>query len=289
VNNVEADHLDIYRDLDDIRGAFTEFARRARYVVASADDPEASALPYASSSEIVRFGVEREGATTDARLVARDVRAVDGGTRFVVVFDDETLGELTLRVPGKHNVRNALAALGVGLVLGATLDQMRAGLERFGGVERRFQRLGGAGGVDVVDDYAHHPTEIEATLAAARTAFPGRRIVAAFQPHLYTRTRDFATEFARALCGADVVFLTEIYPAREKPIAGVSASLIADAAAAAGCPVAWRGTRDALADALADRATPGDVVLTLGAGDITLTGPELLERLSYARGAEVRA
>src|SRR5205085_11851336 len=144
---------------------------------------------------------------------------------------------------------------GVGLLLGTTLDRMRAGLESFGGVERRFQRLGASAGIDVVDDYAHHPTEIEATLDAARAAFAGRRISVAFQPHLYTRTRDFAADFARALSAADAVFLTEIYPAREQPIAGVSADLIADAARAAGRAVTWRGARADLADALADWTT----------------------------------
>ncbi len=280
VNNVEADHLDIYRDLDDIRGAFTTFARRARFVVANADDPIARALPYTASSEVVRFGIARDGdVSPDARLVARNVRVEQGGARFDVVYDGKPLGAVALRVPGDHNVRNALAAIGVGLLLGADLDAMRPGLESFGGVERRFQRLGARGGVDVIDDYAHHPTEVAATLAAARAAYPGRRIVAAFQPHLYSRTRDFAAEFARALGAADAVFVTEIYPAREQPIAGVTTSLIADAALDVGRPVTWRGERGTLADALAAHALPGDVVLTLGAGDITLTGAELLARL----------
>jgi len=290
VNNVEADHLDIYRDLDDIRAAFTEFARRARYVVASADDREASALPYAASSEVLRFGIAPvTHGTGDARLVARALRAEGDGTRFMVTYDGEDLGEIALKVPGAHNVRNALAAIGVGLLLGATLDAMRPGLEAFGGVERRFQRLGAGAAVDVVDDYAHHPTEIEATIAAARAAFPGRRIVAAFQPHLFTRTRDFAADFARALSAADAVFLTEIYPAREQPIAGVSAGLIADASRALGRPVAWRGERGELADALASHAARGDVVLTLGAGDVTLTGPELLDRLRRVPNGDRRA
>jgi len=234
----------------------------------------------------VRFAT---ASVEDARLLARELRQEQGGTRFLVTFDGDDLGEVALQVPGEHNVRNALAAIGVGLVLGTTLDRMRPGLEAFGGVERRFQRLGARNGVDVVDDYAHHPTEIEATLSAARAAYPARRIVAAFQPHLFTRTRDFAAEFARALSAADAVYLTEIYPAREQPIAGVSAGLIAEAARALGRPVAWRGDRAALADALAADAARGDVVLTLGAGDITLTGPELLERLAAANGAEVDA
>jgi UDP-N-acetylmuramate--alanine ligase len=199
------------------------------------------------------------------------------------VYDGESLGRLALRVPGLHNVRNALAAVGAGIAIGVTLDAMRPGLEGFTGVERRFQRLGEVAGVTVIDDYAHHPTEIRATLDAARAAFPRRRIVAAFQPHLYSRTRDLATEFGSALAAADVVFLTEIYPAREQPIAGVTAGLIADAMTRSGRSLAWRGDRPALASALAATVRAGDIVLTLGAGDITRTGPELLRALGGPR------
>jgi UDP-N-acetylmuramate--alanine ligase len=159
---------------------------------------------------------------------------------------------------------------------------MAPGLAAFTGVERRFQRLGEAAGVVVVDDYAHHPTEIRATLAAARAAYPGRRLVAAFQPHLYSRTRDFAAEFGAALAAADAIFLTEIYPARERPIDGVSATLIEQAAREAGGTIDWRGERAELAAALARTVRSGDVVLTIGAGDITRTGPELLTRLTAA-------
>jgi UDP-N-acetylmuramate--alanine ligase len=146
-------------------------------------------------------------------------------------------------------------------------------------VERRFQRLGAVRGVQVVDDYAHHPTEITATLDAARAAFPGRRLIAAFQPHLFTRTRDFADAFGSALARADLVFLAEIYPAREKPLPGVTSALVADALRKAGHVPEWVGERKELAQALAATAREGDVVLTLGAGDITLTGTELLQRL----------
>jgi UDP-N-acetylmuramate--alanine ligase len=189
------------------------------------------------------------------------------------------LGEVELFVPGLHNVLNALAAIASGLALGVTVDAMRPGLASFRGVERRFQRLGVASGVEVVDDYAHHPTEIKATLAAARTAFPARRIVAAFQPHLYSRTRDFAREFGEALAAADSVFVADIYPAREQPIPGVTAAMIVDSTRAAGGMVSWQGARGSLAAELARNVRAGDVVLTIGAGDITKTGPELLEAL----------
>ncbi len=285
VTNVEADHLDIYADLAAIRAAFAEFVGRARLVVLCADDAGATTLPTRADSEVVRYSAAAAGADahSDARLVARDVRpTAAGGSACEVVWDGRTLGTLALAVPGLHNVRNALAAVAVGLLLGAPFAALRPGLEGFGGVERRFQRLGDAAGVLVIDDYAHHPTELDATLAAARAAYPGRRIVAAFQPHLYTRTRDFAPDFARALAGADVALVADLYPAREQPIAGVTADLVSDAMRAAGAPAAWRGPRDALARALADRVRPGDVVLTIGAGDVTRTGPELLDALSAA-------
>ena len=272
VTNIEADHLDIYRDLDDIKAAFATFVRPARWIILCADDPGANSLPTPSTAEILRYGV----ASSDARLAALDVTLSSEGSRFTVVYDGDPLGTVELHVPGTHNVRNALAAIGCGIAVGVPLDKMAPGLANFHGVERRFQRLGEAHGVAVVDDYAHHPTEIRATLDAARAAFPGRRLIVAFQPHLFSRTRDFAGEFGQALARGDVVFLTEIYPAREQPLPGVTSDLIATAAAEAGRPVAWRGVRGDLARALAAAVRPGDVVLTLGAGDITRTGPELL-------------
>lgn len=275
ITNVEADHLDIYRDLADIRSAFEQFLAPARAVVLCADDAGASQLDVRSGSEVVRYGIEHP----DARVVAEAVQFTPAGALFAVRFDDECLGDVALQVPGVHNVRNALAAIATGLALGATLPSLLPGLQRFGGVERRFQRLGEARGVKVVDDYAHHPTEIRATLAAARSAFPNARLVAAFQPHLFTRTRDFAREFGEALAGADRVFLTEIYAAREQPIAGVSSALIKDAVERAGGSIAWFGDRSTLTEALAAGVADGDVVLTLGAGDITTIGPALLERL----------
>ena len=273
VTNVEADHLDIYKDLADIRGAFAQFARGARTIVLCGDDAGASTLPTPSSTEVIRYGID----SPDARLVASNIRNADRGTRFDVVYDGERLGSVTLQVPGRHNILNSLAAVASGLSLGSTLEAMAPGLAGFGGVERRFQRLGEARGVSIIDDYAHHPTEIAATLAAARGTFPGRRIIAAFQPHLYTRTRDFSAEFGAALSAADAVYLTEIYPAREQPIAGVDAGLIERATAKG--KLAWRGERKDLAEALAQGAKEGDVVITIGAGDITKTGAELLQRL----------
>jgi UDP-N-acetylmuramate--alanine ligase len=275
VTNVEADHLDIYTDLADIKRTFAQFARGARSIVLCADDAGANSLATPSSAEVIRYGL----TSPDARLVATLVDTSPAGSSFDVLYDDDRLGRVQLAVPGRHNVLNSLAAIGSGLALGADFAAMARGLATFTGAERRFQRLGEARGVTVVDDYAHHPTEIAATLAAARAAFDGRRLVAAFQPHLYSRTRDFAKEFGQSLAAADAVYLTEIYPAREQPIEGVTATLVADAIAAAGGTLAWRGERGGLADALASGVRDGDVVLTMGAGDVTKTGPELLQRL----------
>ena len=275
VTNVEADHLDIYRDLDDIRATFAQFVRPATHVVLCAEDRGANTLPTPSSAEVMRYGV----GSPDARVRATDLRLAPEGSRFGVEFDGDALGEVFLPVPGFHNVLNALAAISTGLTLGLTVEGMARGLAAYAGVERRFQRLGEFGGVAVVDDYAHNPAKVRAALETARVAFPGRRIVAAFQPHLFTRTRDFAREFGESLSVADVVFLTEIYPAREQPIEGVTSGLVADGVRAAGKSVAWRGARGDLAAALADAVRPGDVVVTIGAGDGTRTGPELIARL----------
>jgi UDP-N-acetylmuramate--alanine ligase len=276
VTNIEADHLDIYEDLADIKRAFAQFVRGARTIILCADDRGANSLATPSSTEVIRYGI----GSPDARLVARSLEATAVGSVFDVVYDDDALGRIELSVPGRHNVLNALAAVGSGLALGADFHAMASGLATVAGAERRFQRLGEARGVTVIDDYAHHPTEIAATLAAARGAFGRRRIIAAFQPHLYSRTRDFAKEFGASLSAADAVFLAEIYPAREQPIAGVTAALIADAIDDAGGTLAWRGERTELAQALATAVHEGDVVITIGAGDITKTGPELLNRLS---------
>lgn len=275
VTNMEADHLDIYRDLDDIREAFARFVRGAPAIVLCDDDAGARTLPVPASSEVIRYGLK----SSDARLVARNVTTSGQATSFTVSYDGRALGGVSLRVPGIHNVQNSLAAIGAGLALGVTVDAMREGLASFGGVERRFQHLCDVAGVTIIDDYAHHPTEISATLQAARASYPGRRVVAAFQPHLFSRTRDFAREFADALCGADCILLAEIYPAREQPIPGVTSDLIAQPLTRGGRSVQWQGPRSALAAALAQFVAEGDVVITIGAGDITRTGLELKQLL----------
>lgn len=281
VTNIEADHLDIYKDLHDIRSTFAMFTSRARWLVMCADDEWANRLPSPATAEVLRYGID----SPDARMVAKNITTEDGGSAFDVVFDGKELGRVVLSVPGVHNVRNALAAIAVGVgSWGASVEMLARGLANFRGVERRFERLGDAAGVTVIDDYAHHPTEIRATLAAARLAYPGRRIIAAFQPHLFSRTRDFAADFADALSAADATWLADIYPAREKPMEGVTTRLIADPMAKAGKAPAWQGPRVELAAGLSGAVKPGDVVITIGAGDITKTGSELLALLKARNG-----
>jgi UDP-N-acetylmuramate--alanine ligase len=280
VTNVEEDHLDIYPGgLPEIRDAFAQFVRGARMIVLCADDAGASTLPVPNSAEIIRYGVD----SPDARLTATSIETAGRGSSFLVSYDDKPLGHLALRVPGIHNVRNSLAAVASGIALDVTLDEMRTGIESFTGVERRFELIGEIGGVTIIDDYAHHPTEIAATLQAARSAYPGNRIIAAFQPHLYSRTRDFHRDFAGALSKADLVYLCDLYPAREQPIPGVTAELIANSMRDIGSKPAWEGPRSDVSAALAAAVKPGDVVITIGAGDITKTGDELKQLLSVRR------
>jgi UDP-N-acetylmuramate--alanine ligase len=272
VTNLEADHLDIYADLADLLRTFATFVRGARYVVLCADDPGANGLPTPASAEVIRYGL----SSADARLHATNLRRAGLGTAFTVVYDGDTLGDVVLAVPGEHNVRNALAALAAGLAFGLKVPDMAPGLAAFRGVERRFQLLGETDGAWIVDDYAHHPTEVRATIEAARGAAAERRLVVAFQPHLFSRTRDFARDFADALALADVVYLADIYPAREQPMPGVTSDLIADAMTAQGRAPRWRGPVHDLTAALSEAVRPGDLVVTMGAGDVTRVGPALL-------------
>jgi UDP-N-acetylmuramate--alanine ligase len=206
----------------------------------------------------------------------------------MVTLPDGATVDLRLVVPGLHNVRNAAVALAVLHALGADVRRGSASLARFGGVGRRFERLGMAAGVEVVDDYAHHPTEVAATLAAARQAFPGRRLVAVFQPHLYSRTALHGDALGRALAAADVVVVAPIYGAREQPVRGVTAELVARGAIAGGAATTAVRERADLTARLAETVRSGDVVFTLGAGDVTRVGPQLLAALG-APGIAMRS
>jgi UDP-N-acetylmuramate--alanine ligase len=277
VNNVEPDHLECYGSMKALEDAFVEFAGRGRVAVVSADDPGARTLAEHLSTRVVRFGLD---AGADLRI--SDIVQQADRTEARIRWRDGRSLPLRLRVPGLHNLRNAVAALGVVDALGGALEPAAAALGDFQGVGRRFERLGEFGGVAVVDDYAHHPSELSATLSAARQAFPGRRLVAVFQPHLYSRTAAHGQAMGQALAAADLVFVTEIYPAREQPIAGVSGQQVAEAAERAGADTRFEPTRAKVGRAVYQALKSGDVVLTLGAGDITRVAPELVRWLSAA-------
>ncbi len=282
VTNLEADHLDVYGDLPGVEEAFREFVEQVDsdgHIAICGDDHGASRLLAGLGDKARTYGVN-PGAQTRGG----EIREAEGRTRVTVWEDGLRVAELTLEVPGFHNVRNALGAASAARFLGIGWDSIREGLARFRGVGRRFQLLGEAGGITVVDDYAHHPTEVRATLSAARRRYPGRRVVVVFQPHLFSRTRDFAPEFGRALAGADEVWVSEIYPAREEPIPGVSGMLVAQATLDAGASeVFFHAELADLPEKLLPRLRRGDVCITMGAGSIETLGGDLLSALEKDR------
>jgi len=269
ITSIDRDHLDTYADLDEIEQAFVTFADRVPFfgqlILCLDDENIQRVLPRLADRRVVTYG-----SSPQARLRAIDVEPTAAGSRFQVLHAERgPLGRLEIPMPGLHNVHNALAAVAVGLALDLEFEKIAAALAGFGGVHRRFERLGSWRQAQVVDDYAHHPTEVAATLAAAREAYPQAIIHAVFQPHLFSRTRDLAAEFGSALLAADRAWVTEIYPSRERPIEGVTAQLVVDAAQRSGhrhCLLAadWRS----LPPLLAASVQPGDLILTMGAGDI---------------------
>jgi UDP-N-acetylmuramate--alanine ligase len=274
VTNIEEDHLDYYSDLDAIMKAFRKFlSQTSQTVILCADDPNCMRLTRETGARVVTYGFARDADVRDASDGARPGHGL-------VVYRGDALGEIALQVPGRHNILNALAAVAVGLELKVPFSKIAAGLAEFRGTGRRFEKLGEtAGGVLVIDDYAHHPTEIKATLAAARNAYPERRIIAVFQPHLPSRTRDLMDGFAHAFGDAALVVITDIYLAREAPLEGVSGKLLAERVSAVRGEDHIRFVTDKadLPAELAQIAKPGDLVLTLGAGDIDKAGKRFLE------------
>jgi UDP-N-acetylmuramate--alanine ligase len=271
INNVEADHLECYGGrVEELEAAFARFARRARRVIAGVDDPGAARVAAALEVPLWRFGTT---AACDLRIT--DVVQGPEGSRAMLALPGAPPLAFQLRLPGVHNVRNAAAALAVVWALDGDLTRAAAALAEFDGAARRFERVGERLGVTVIDDYAHHPSEVRATLAAARQAFPGRRLIAVFQPHLYSRTALLGEALGRELAAADQVVVAPIYAAREQPLPGVSAALVTAGARAAGARPELV-ERDAVAERVAAMVQSGDVVLTLGAGDITRVGRDVL-------------
>jgi UDP-N-acetylmuramate--alanine ligase len=277
INNVEPDHLECYGSMTALEAAFVEFGSRADTAVVSADDPGARLIGGRLPRSPRLFGC---AADADVRIA--DVVQHADRTEATVRWKGGRTLPIRLRVPGVHNLRNAVAALAATEAIGGDVTRAAGALADFNGVGRRFERLGEHGGVAVVDDYAHHPSELVATLAAARQAYPGRRLVAVFQPHLYSRTAAHGRAMGEALAAADLVVVTEVYAAREQPMDGVSGRQVAEAAQRAGADARFEPARADVGRHVFEVLAPGDVVLTLGAGDITRVGPELVRWLDAA-------
>ena len=268
VTNIEADHLEYYGTFDAILEAFRIFAnglKEGGVVIGCVDDPAVAKLLETVNVRVVRYGLS-DAAEVRATNLSFDERGLS--------FDVDGLGFFKLFVPGEHNVRNALAAIAVGRELGLDAAAISSGLAKFLGVDRRFQILGDYNGAIIVDDYAHHPTEVRATLDAARGGYPNRRIVALFQPHLFSRTRDFAKEFGEALRTADVALLAPIYAAREEPIDGITARLIIEAVD--GIELIDHDKAGIVAE-LRNRLGANDLFIAMGAGDVHEIAEALVE------------
>ncbi len=287
ITNIEAEHLDIYEDIDDIKQAFTQFANSVPFFGAAImclDDPNVVDILGAIHRRVVTYGTSRQ-----AEIRAENIEQVGASSHFDVFRGNERLGGAILHAPGLHNVLNALGAIAIGLELDVPFETVVRGLGAYNGVDRRFQIRGEVGRVIVVDDYAHHPTEVIATLEAATTGWPNRRIVAVFQPHLYSRTVDLAENFARAFVNADVLVLTDIYGAREEPIEGVDGAMLANLAQKYGHrSVHYVEDKTELPAFLHDLTQSGDLVITMGAGDIWRQGKAFYEQL-VERTAEVES
>lgn len=277
LTTLETDHLDCYRDLDDIKGAFIQFAGKVPFygfVVLCLDEPALQEIMPRIKKKIITYGLNGQ-----ADLQAVDLVHRQNTTRFLVVREGKDLGEITLQLPGKHNVQNALAAVAVGLQLGIPFARVKAGVEKFTGVFRRWEVKAEVGDITVIDDYAHHPTEIKATLAGAKAGWR-RRVVCVFQPHLYSRTRDFYEEFGRSFFNADVLVVTDVYPAREEPIQGINGELIANAAKQFGHKqVHYLPDKKGVPAFLLEIVRPGDMIITVGAGDIWRFGEQFITQL----------
>ncbi|HTR97927.1 MAG TPA: UDP-N-acetylmuramate--L-alanine ligase [Candidatus Acidoferrales bacterium] len=284
VTNIDREHLDHYADLAEIRQAFVYFANRVPFYgvsVLCADDENVRAILPQVSKRTVLYGTRE-----DAGVRALDIGLRPHGSSFRVVAGGRALGEVTLQVPGRHNVLNALAAIAVGLELEVGFGHVAEALADFRGVGRRFETRGESGGVRVIDDYGHHPTEIAATLAAARQL--GGRVLVLFQPHRYSRTAALREEFGRCFGDADRVWILDVYAAGEAPLAGVSGHSLVEAARAHGAShVEDAGSGAAAVEAAAAVAAPGDTILTLGAGDVWRLGDDVLRRLAAAPAARV--
>ena len=289
VTNVDREHMDCYRDMRDVKRTFLDFMSRVPFygtVVLCNDDPVLRRLMPQVQRRVMTYGTRR-GSDFHIKLAACELNASEHHplSRFQVNYRGKGLGEFTLRIPGTHNLLNATAAIAVGIGLDVSLEHIRTALDNFRGVDRRFQLRGTTAGVSVIDDYGHHPTEIRATLAAARQC-GYRRIHVIFQPHRYSRTQSLLDEFAKSFQDADSIFVLEIYGASEKPIEGITGESLARRIQELGGQEARyvRSFAEA-AEAVSTLADEGDMILTLGAGSVFQLGPMILEKLQAGQPA----
>jgi UDP-N-acetylmuramate--alanine ligase len=288
MTNIDREHMESYGSWDALQQAFVDFANKVPFygtVVACVDDLAVRAIVPRIMRRVITYGFEGSGAAIAGAGMA--LEAFGSECRVLVTTPGasaQDAGRLHLRVPGRHNLLNALGAVAVGLEVGIPFAKIASALEEFRGAERRFQLRGEERGVMVVDDYGHHPTEIAAVIAAARAGLD-RRVVVVFQPHRYTRTRDLLDDFGAALAGADEIVLTDIYPAGEPPIAGVTIEALDAVVRRSGRPVTLVKTLDELPRAVAARARPNDLVITLGAGSIGTVPDRILDALRDAKGS----
>lgn len=279
LTTLDADHLDCYRDIEDIKKAFIQFASRVPFygfIVLCLDETALQdIIPQFRTKKLITYGL-----TPQADVQAVDIMHNGNATRFTLVRGGNDLGAIALNIPGRHNVQNALAAITVGLELGVPFDKIKAGIEKFAGVYRRWEKKGEHRGILLYDDYAHHPTECRATLAGARAGWRRQRLVCVFQPHLYSRTRDFYEEFGKSFLLSDVLVVTDVYPAREDPIQGITGELIVNAAKQFGHKdVHYVPDKKDIPSYLAGIVKENDIVITMGAGDIWRYGEEFFRNL----------
>ena len=272
--NMDADHLDFFKDIDDIRRSFRRFAELLPAdgtLIINADTPEYQSITEGLSCQVITYGLENNADYTASDITYDEF----GHASFNVRYKGSDLGRCSLKVPGSHNVSNALSAVAAGRLLNLSWEVIAEGLLSFTGTDRRFQYKGTVGGVTIIDDYAHHPTEIEATLKAAAN-YPHRKVWCVFQPHTYTRTKALLPEFAQALTLADHVVLADIYAARETDTLGISSEDLADRIRELGTPCEYFPTFDEIENFLLKNCTQGDLLITMGAGDVVNIGEQLL-------------
>ena len=276
VTNIDADHLDTYCNIDEIKEAFVQFVNKIPFygqAILCIDDPNVQQIYSKVRKPVITYGFSRQ-----AKYHIDNLRFEKGYPHFEIFNDGKSLGEFQLQIPGRHNVLNATAAVALAMEEGIDVEVARRAVAAFEGVQRRFEFLGEKNDVLVFDDYAHHPTEATATLQGFRDAFPGRRVIVAFQPHLFSRTRDQHDAFGSAFANCDVLLCTDIYPARERPIEGVTGALVSDSALAFGHRNArFVGDQMNLLPILKEELKPGDVVVLMGAGNIWKLGQKILE------------